>query len=315
MRHHVILDTDPGIDDALALFLAVSSPEIILHGLTTVFGNAHIAITTRNALALLERFNVNQIPVYEGAAAPLKAPLGPLAYFVHGDDALGNTSPTEPQKHAETKPAAEWMVEEIMKNPGEITIVAIAPLTNLAHALEIEPRIVDKVKEVVIMGGAIDVSGNVSPAAEANFANDPDAADIVFAAKWPMTLFALDVTEQVFMNEDYLGELAKADPQIGPYIQQLGQYYGDFYRKTRQFTGLVPHDILPIAYLLDPSIFTFHSGGIRVLTTSEAQGMSVLNRRAYWNFQHAWSERTSVKIAKTVDANRLLDLYINKARK
>ena len=132
MRHHVILDTDPGIDDALALFLAVSSPEIILHGLTTIFGNAHIEITTRNALALLEKFNASQVPVYEGAAAPLKAPLGPLAYFVHGDDALGNTGPTKPQKHAETKPAAEWMVEEIMNAAGVCLMVLIVLLIAVA---------------------------------------------------------------------------------------------------------------------------------------------------------------------------------------
>ena len=161
----IILDTDPGIDDALALFLALASPEIQLEAITTVSGNVSLEHTTRNALTLLELTQRTDIPVARGSALPLVT-LPVEAAHVHGDNGLGGVILPEPQIHSVTQHAVELIIEKVMAAPGEITLVPIGPLTNLALALRREPRLASAVREVVIMGGALRVPGNVTPSAE-----------------------------------------------------------------------------------------------------------------------------------------------------
>ena len=162
----IIIDTDPGVDDAMAIMLAFQSPDVDVVGLTTTFGNIHTPLATRNALRLVELTGCPAVPVAHGAELPLVVSLDSVADFVHGMDGLGNIDFVSPQGQPLEQPAAQFIAEMIMANPGEITLVPIGPLTNLALALALEPRIVENVSEVVLMGGAVTVNGNVNPVAE-----------------------------------------------------------------------------------------------------------------------------------------------------
>src|SRR5215469_16178453 len=180
----IILDTDPGIDDALALFLALASPEVQLEAITTVSGNVDVHKTTRNALALLELAGRTDIPVARGCAEPLVRQVVSAAH-VHGDNGLGGVVLPEPHTRPVSQHAIEVIIEKILAAPGEITLVPIGPLTNIALALRTEPRLAEQVREVVIMGGALLVPGNVTAAAEFNIYADPHAAHMVLHAGWP----------------------------------------------------------------------------------------------------------------------------------
>src|SRR5438270_8662742 len=220
----IILDTDPGIDDALALFLALASPEVQLEAITTVSGNVDIAFTTYNALTLLELAERTDIPVARGCDRPLiRQPFN--AAFVHGDNGLGGLQLPEPHIQPLAKHAIGVIIEKVMAAPGEITLVAIGPLTNIALALRREPRIVRQVREVVIMGGALRVPGNDTPAAEFNIYADPQAAHIVLHGGWPIRLVALDVTMQTSMSRAQVNTLTHSD---SPVMKAMGQML-DFY--------------------------------------------------------------------------------------
>eukprot|EP01047_Picozoa_sp_COSAG01_P095564 COSAG01_NODE_26240_length_720_cov_0.913043_1_plen_217_part_10 len=208
----VIIDTDPGIDDAMAIFMALRSLEdaefraahpsyvpLEVLGITTVFGNAPVRTCTENALRLLERMGRLDIPVVEGEAQPLgSGPAPTFAAFVHGDDGLGNTHQPPPARTVapSRQRAPEWLVEQVALAPGEVTILAIGPLTNLARAVDLDPQFASNVREIIVMGGAYTVSGNVNPAAEANFFNDAIAADRVCTCGCRLKLVGLDVTQQ-----------------------------------------------------------------------------------------------------------------------
>ena len=185
-RRKILIDTDPGIDDAMAIFYALESPELEVVGLTTVFGNAHTDVTTRNALSLLEIAERTDIPVAAGAVKPLAMEYrGPVA-FVHGPDGQGGVDLPPPTTAPVDADAAHFIIDTVMSSPGEITLVPLGPLTNIALAMLIEPRLTENVAEIVLMGGAAFVGGNASPAGEANILNDPEAADIVFGADCPI---------------------------------------------------------------------------------------------------------------------------------
>ena len=195
MTQKIIIDTDPGIDDAMAIQLAFAHPGLEVLGLTTVFGNVHVDKATRNALRLVEMAGVD-CPVAEGAAVPLVRPAEPPGYYVHGPEGFGDHPAETPRGRAHELDAAGFIIQTLRNHPREVTLVPIGPLTNIATALRREPAIASKVRGVVVMGGAIEVRGNVSEWAEANVWHDPHAAAEVFAADWPVTLVGLDVTER-----------------------------------------------------------------------------------------------------------------------
>ena len=212
-RRRIIIDTDPGIDDALAIFMALTSPELEVIGLTTIFGNAEVAVTTRNALALLEIAGCSEIMVAAGAAKPLAGLYGGAVPHIHGKDGQGDCGMIAPSGRPVGLSAEKFLRETVMAHPSEVTIVAIGPLTNLALALQAEPEIARQVERVVIMGGNALVPGNATPAAEANILNDPEAADFVFGATWPVTMVGLDVTHQALLTDDAAADrrFAQAD--------------------------------------------------------------------------------------------------------
>jgi purine nucleosidase len=306
-NHTIILDTDPGIDDAIALFLALRSPEIEVIGLTTVFGNSTVAATTRNALNLLHLAGRLDIPVAQGAAQPLVLPLDKTAEFVHGQDAMGDigwTDVLDPSLKPIDKPAAQFIVEQVMARPGQITLVAIGPLTNLALALQLEPRIARATRSVVIMGGSVVAPGNASPTAEANIYHDPHAAELVFGAEWALTMVGLDVTTAVQMDELFFAALRDAGTPISRFIGQIAPCYQRFHQERYGYTnGAVDvHDPSAIAYLIDPSLFVGHHWSMVVPVDGPARGTTIADRRGHF------LTTPKVNCLMSVDGSRLLNM-------
>jgi len=204
----IILDTDPGVDDAMAIFLALRSPELKVEAITAVSGNVPLSFTLPNALRLVEIAGRPDVPVAGGAATPLVRRLV-TAHYVHGNNGLGGVEFPEPKLKAVAEPAAELIHRVVHENPGEITIVAVGPLTNVATALKSDPGLAAKIKGIVVMGGSLS-GGNITPAAEFNFYVDPEAARMVFDAGVPLVMVGLDVTHKVLLGEEQLKVLEQA---------------------------------------------------------------------------------------------------------
>ncbi len=312
MTKKIILDTDPGIDDAMAILFAEAHPDIELMGITTVYGNATIDNGTQNALYLKQKFSMKAL-VARGSDKPLiRDPVG-ATVVVHGETGLGDvTAPSSLDSKAIKKPAYQFIIDSVRAEPGEITLVAVGPLTNLALALEAAPDIVDLVKEVVVMGGAFgenDHRGNVTPFAEANIHDDPHAADKVFTASWPVVIIGLDVTEESFFTSQYLDELRDDAGEVGQFIWDISRYYLKFYSEKVGMDGCHVHDPSAIAYVIQPSLFTSRSGPVRVVTDGPAEGMTIqkADQRNYMNDE--WSLFPAQQVGVQVDNDTLLSLY------
>lgn len=272
----ILLDTDPGIDDALALFLALASPEVHLEVVTTVSGNVPVEDTTRNALALLELAGRPDIPVARGCACPLLGSPA-TATQVHGDNGLGGIDLPGAQRQPLEKHAVDVIIETVLSAPGEITLVAIGPLTNIALALRCEPRLARMVREVVIMGGALRVPGNITPSAEFNIYVDPYAAQIVLHAGWPIRLVTLDTTTRTLLKRSQVAHLARRGTAVTTLIQGMVNYYCDVFGSTQGMTTIQMHDPLCLAAAFRPDLLTWEQAYVAVelngtLTLGETVG-------------------------------------------
>ncbi|WP_245557308.1 nucleoside hydrolase [Kaistia granuli] len=308
----VIYDTDPGIDDAMALLFLEYAPSVDLVGITTVLGNASIDTTTRNALYLKELFEI-EAPVARGAAKPLVLPLTEEPHYVHGHNGLGDVPIPDTITAAEHElPAHRFIIEMVRKHPGEITLVAVGRMTNLALALREDPGIAALVKQVVIMGGAFGYSGhsgNVTPVAEANIIGDPHAADEMFAAQWPIVVVGLDVTQECVMTTAYMQELREKAGKAGQFFWDISRFYEDFYRKATGIDGIFVHDSSAVAYLLDPSLFETRTGPIKVVTEGIAIGQTIQKPTTRSFPPTPWDGLPDHTICTAVDTERFLDLY------
>jgi inosine-uridine nucleoside N-ribohydrolase len=309
----VIYDTDPGVDDAMALLLLARHPEIELIGVTTVFGNATIETTTRNALYLKQSFGF-EAPVAKGAANPVNAAAAaPAVTFVHGDNGLGNIPIPEVTAIVDARPAAQLIIDLVRANPHEVTIVAVGRMTNLAEAIAQDPGIVPLVKAVSVMGGAFGRNGhygNVTPVAEANIIGDPVAADIVFGANWPMTIVGLDVTHESVMTDEYVSDLARRAGRDGAFLWEVSRFYANFYTTSRQFlNGFAVHDSSAVAAVLHPEFFTYVSGAVRVVPDGIAKGQTIVRPEGHYDRARDWDGRRSCQVAVTVDAPAFLKFY------
>lgn len=315
MPRKIIIDTDPGVDDTMAIFFALQSPDLDVVGLTTIFGNVHTALATTNALRLLEIAGRSDIPVAHGADDPLVVPFGGPVPFVHGDDGQGNAFLPPPKGKPLGIPAARFIVEQVMAAPGEVTLVPVGPLTNIALALRLEPRIAEAVREVVLMGGNALCPGNATPTAEANIHNDPEAADVVFGAPWPVTMVGLDVTHQVLLSDAQLAAFGQMSGALGPHVARILPHYRDFFRRVSGIDGIYVHDSSAIAYLIEPSLFRTEAWPLRVDTT---QGIS---RGKTWpqvgqtdSPTQGWEGRPRVKVCVGVEGPRVVDLILSRYR-
>src|SRR5574341_691351 len=289
MPHKILFDTDPGVDDAMALLFALQSPEVEVVGVTTVYGNAEVEQTTRNALRVLDVAGRTDIPVAPGAARPLVREYRGRRSHIHGEDALGNTFLPAPSARPLDLPAAEYNIRAVLAQPGALTLVAVGPLTNLALAARLEPRVVPAVRQVVIMGGAAFAPGNASPVAEANIFNDPEAASIVFSAGWPLTMVGLDVTTRTVMSGDYLNHLfpsssnpLRRDP-VTDFVARIVPVYLQSYRDRYGMDGIPTHDPSAIAYVIDPGLFRVERLPVYVETAGRCAGQTVPDRFRQWD--------------------------------
>ncbi|WDD92289.1 nucleoside hydrolase [Burkholderia sp. FERM BP-3421] len=316
--HKIIYDTDPGVDDAMALVFQACHPDIELLGVTSVFGNATVETTTRNALYLTSRFAPG-VPVARGAAAPLRRPPPPPIGWIHGDNGLGNLSlgafdapDFEGHPGLDARPAHQFIIDMVRAHPHEVTLVAVGPLTNLAHGLDADPAIAGLVKQVVIMGGAFGIDGvlgNVSPAAEANIHADPDAADQVLSAAWPLAIVGLDVTQKTIMSHDYLAALRDDAGEVGQFVWDVSRHYEAFHETSDGVYGLYTHDPSAVAYVLAPDLYTTRPGPVRVVTEGLALGQTIQKPAKMGVPAQEWDGRPSREVCVDVDVAGMLALY------
>lgn len=252
-NQRIILDTDPGIDDALAILLALAEPRVSIEAITVTFGNCSVDQGLQNTLSILELAQVNNLQVAKGADRPLVQPLL-LAPETHGNSGLGYAQLPSPELLPDPTPAVTLMTERILANPGEITVVAVGPLTNLALAIRTEPRLPEAIKAVYIMGGAIRYDGNTTPQAEFNAYSDPHAAHIVFHSGLPITLVPLDVTYQVVFTTEDLSRLQKFDVPLTRFIGEATRFYMEFHNEYQQISGCVINDPLALAITYLPEL-------------------------------------------------------------
>ena len=304
-KHKIIIDTDPGIDDAMAIHLAFADPQIEVVGLTCIFGNVNQEQATRNALWLAESAHYH-CDVASGASQPLvQAPNEP-SYYVHGDEGFGDLGAQSPVGAAHELDAADYIIQMCHAHPGEITLCPVGPLTNIAIALQRDPDLVKVVKSVVIMGGAAFVPGNVTAYAEANIWNDPHAAEIVFAADWEVVMIGLDVTSQVTCSEDDYKLIAEGSPKIGQFILDISQFYTRFYHSVLGEEVCVLHDPSAIIAITNPELFDYRREPIAVICDGDEIGQTVPDSSL---------SRTPTKIAVGVNVDKVKGLYLSRSAK
>jgi inosine-uridine nucleoside N-ribohydrolase len=270
----IIIDTDPGVDDAMAIFLALRSPELKVEAITAVSGNVPLALTLPNALRLAEIAGRTDIPIAGGASLPLVRRLITAAY-VHGENGLGGVDFAEPHLKPVAESATQLISRIVRANPGEITIVAVGPLTNIGTLLRSDPEIARMIPQIVIMGGSLS-GGNITPAAEFNLYVDPEAARIVFDSGIPVTMVGLDVTEKVLLREEHVATLEHAQNPVSQAAGKIMRATLNRARKGIDPTVIAMHDPLTVASLIDPQLLKLQDYYVEVETQGEfTAGMTV----------------------------------------
>ncbi len=277
----IIIDTDPGQDDAVAILLALASPELDVLGLTAVAGNVPLALTEKNARKICELAGRTEIRVFAGAVRPLTRPLV-TAEHVHGRTGLDGPELPEPTMKLETQHAVDFIVETLMAEPeGTVTLCPLGPLTNIALAMIREPAIVPRIKEIVLMGGGYFEQGNVTPSAEFNIYVDPQAADVVYRSGAPIVMMPLDVTHKALTTKARIERFRTMGTRVGTATAQLLDFFERFDEEKYGTDGGPLHDPCVIAYLLKPELFSGRQCNVQIETVSElTMGATVVD---WWN--------------------------------
>jgi inosine-uridine nucleoside N-ribohydrolase len=303
----ILIDTDTGVDDAMALILAFNSPELSVKAITTVAGNVDVTKCTRNVERILDLLNIQDRPtVAEGASRPLRLPLV-IASEVHGKDGLGDVPAFMPHSRKLRHPrAVETILRCCDQYKSKLTIVAIGPLTNLALALKKDFRVMRKVGRIVTMGGAIRVPGNTGPVAEFNYFVDPDAAHVVLNSGIPLTVIPLDVTHQAVVMRKEMEYRAKRRASIAALaILKMTESYMNYHLDTQGFNGGYLHDPMAVGIVIDPSLVKTRNVHVDVESKGTfTRGMTVTDLR-----EHQKPSQTSVDVAMAVDRERFLKLF------
>ncbi|MEE8722050.1 MAG: nucleoside hydrolase [Eggerthellaceae bacterium] len=304
MARKIILDSDPGHDDAVAILLAVGNPSIDLLGVTTVGGNQSLDKVTYNARAVLEKAHATDITVYAGCDRPLVRPQE-VAASIHGETGLDGVELPEPTRPLGDMHAAEFIIKTIMENePKTVTLVPTGPLTNIALACRLEPRIVDRVQEVVLMGGGYHV-GNWSAVSEFNIKVDPEAAHIVFNEPWPVTMVGLDLTHQALCTPAVQRRIEGVGTDLAWFVSGLMDFFRKTYQDNQDFVDPPVHDPCTVAYLIDPTVVTTRRCPVDIeLNGTLTVGMTVADLRG----PEPAPEDCHTQVAVKLDFDRFWDL-------
>jgi inosine-uridine nucleoside N-ribohydrolase len=301
MSTKIVVDCDPGHDDAIAILLALASPEVELVGVTTVAGNQTLDKTTRNALVTLEVGGRADIPVAAGADAPLSRALRTAAH-VHGETGLDGPELSEPRAQVAAEHAVDLLAGLIDRGT---VLVPTAPLTNVALLLERHPDVRERIERIVWMGGAIG-EGNVTPAAEFNAFVDPEAAALVFASGIPITMIGLDVTHKALFTRAHAEQLREAGG-AGRFVAELSDFFQRFHERSYGFAGSPIHDAMAVAHVIDPTLVTTRHVNVAVETQSEfSDGRTVVDLRG------VTGRPENADVGVDVDAERFLELLVSR---
>jgi purine nucleosidase len=318
----IIFDTDPGTDDALALMLALNSPELDVRAITVVPGNVTASQGLDNALRMVSLANRCDIPVAAGTQHPLFQKLI-TAEFWHGRNGLANVELPPSKCKVDSHFGPDLIIQMVHAAPHEITLVPVGPLTNIALAVSKDPSIVPLVKEVIIMGGSIS-GGNVNAAAEANIFNDPEAAQVVFQAGWPLTMVGLDVGDKTLLSKKYLDQLSQTRGPINDFIYAVGTYLLDL--SARFGSGGTPmYDPLAVGVAIDATLVKAPEMHVDVETRGDfTRGETVANRRGavernvlhgdHYVIEAVDKVTPNAKVCVEVDADRFLQLFVSRIK-
>ena len=297
MTTPIVIDCDPGHDDAVALLLALASSEVELVGVTTVSGNQTLAKTTANALRVLELVGRGDVPVSAGADRPIKRDLFVAAY-VHGESGLDGPALPEPQGQPVPEDAADFIAEQVSASAQPVTLIPTGPLTNVAVFLERHEDAARKLKRIVLMGGAI-AEGNVTPAAEFNIWADPEAAATVFRS-------GLDVTHKALLTPEH-GERLRAAGRTGTFVAELLEFYSRFHRDVYNFPGSPIHDAVAVAHVLDPELVLTKRRNVEIELESElCRGRTVVD---LWR---RTEREPNAHVGVDIDAGGFLELLLTR---
>ncbi|HEU4986340.1 MAG TPA: nucleoside hydrolase [Rhizobiaceae bacterium] len=306
----IIVDTDPGQDDAVAILLALASPDLEILGITAVAGNVPLPLTEKNARKICELAGKPETKVYAGAVRPLVRPLV-TAEHVHGRTGLDGPNLPEPTMPLQECHAVDFIVETLMSEPeGTVTLCPLGPLTNIALALTREPKIATRIKEIVLMGGGFFEGGNVTPAAEFNIYVDPHAADVVFRSGVPIVMMPLDVTHKALTTAVRVDAFRKLGTPVGEATAALLDFFERFDEEKYGTDGGPLHDPCVIAYLLKPELFKGRHCNVAVEITSElTMGMTVID---WWGV----SDRPkNAQVMRYIDHDGFFDLLVERLRR
>jgi purine nucleosidase len=306
MAQHIVMDTDPGIDDSLAILLALASPEVELAAVSVTGGNCSLPCGVRNALSVLALAGRSDLLVHAGVALPLLRPAF-TAPETHGDTGLGYARLPDSPVPPSDEHGVDMLIREIMAQPGEVTLVALAPLTNVALAIRKEPRIVEAVREVIIMGGALRVDGNTTPLAEFNFYVDPHAAQIVLTSGMPITLMPWDICKDVLLTQADVDQLLANGSPISRFVADATRFYIEFHREYFDYAGCSICDPAALALALDGSLGRTEMVNIYVEHTSElTMGKSV----ADWG--RVTGREPNVRAVVEFDSARFIRMFVER---
>ena len=311
MKRKIIIDTDPGQDDALAILLALASPEELdVLGIVTVAGNVPLPLTTRNARAIVEIANRPEVPVFAGCPRPLMRNLV-TAENVHGKTGLDGWDMPEPSVSLQSEHGVDWLIETLRQAEDDsITLCTLAPLTNVGMAFAKAPDILLKIKEIITMGGGYFVGGNVTPSAEFNVYVDPHAAQTVFSCGRPLTIMPLDVTHQALMPKAWIQSLSELGTPVGDATSGMLSFFERYDVKKYGSTGGPLHDPTVIAYLLKPELFEGKFVNLTVETQSDlTMGMTVLD---WWGVT---KRKPNATVMNKIDAEAFFELLLERLSK
>lgn len=304
----IIIDTDPGQDDAAAIMLAFGSPEELeVLGITTVAGNVPLSMTSRNARIICELCGRTDIKVFAGADRPIARPLV-TAEHVHGKTGLDGPILPEPTMPLEARHSVDFIIETLRREPeGTVTLCTLGPLTNIGMAFQKAPDIVPRIRELVMMGGGFFEGGNITPAAEFNIYVDPEAADIVFRSGVPVVMMPLDVTHQLLTRKDRVKRMAEIGTAPAKAMVEMLEFFERFDVEKYGSDGGPLHDPTTVAYLLKPELFEGRECNVEIEVKSELTvGMTVVD---WW---HVTDRKRNAKVMRHVDADGFFDLLIER---